>query len=111
MSQSNNLTKSIITFLRLNNHYAERINNIARKIGDRYIKSQTSAGIPDIIACIDGRFISIEVKIGKDIQSTAQKLQEQKIKSAKGIYYIAKDFDSFYLEYRNWEIKHKLNYE
>jgi Holliday junction resolvase len=102
MTPANALTKSIITFLRLNNHYAERINNIARQVKGVFVKSQTSAGVPDIIACVNSKFVSVEVKIGKDKQSPAQKLQEEKIKKAGGQYYIAKDFNSFYLEYRKW---------
>jgi hypothetical protein len=35
------------------------------------------------------------VKYGKDRQSEAQKQYQQKIETAKGIYYIARDFDTF----------------
>src|SRR3990172_5951663 len=100
MTQTNNITKSIITFLRLNNHYAERINNIARVVNGRYIKSQTSAGIPDIIACINGKFVGLEIKVGKDKQSPAQKTQEDRIKSAKGHYLLIHSFDQFHEIYK-----------
>jgi hypothetical protein len=35
------------------------------------------------------------VKYGKDRQSDAQKQYQEKIETAKGIYYIARDFDTF----------------
>jgi Holliday junction resolvase len=52
-------------------------------------------GIPDVIGIYKGRFIGVEVKIGADRQSDDQKLREQEIVKAGGLYYIAKDFDSF----------------
>jgi hypothetical protein len=39
--------------------------------------------------------VKIEVKIGKDRQSEAQKRYQENIEKAGGIYYIAKNFDDF----------------
>ena len=96
---ANTLTKQIIKFIQLNGGQAERVNNIARKIGNRFVKSNMTKGTADIHCTIKGRSVKIEVKIGNDKQSDAQKLYQQSIESAGGIYYIAKDFDSFYVWY------------
>jgi hypothetical protein len=93
---ANELTRNILHFLILEGCQAERINNIARRIGNRFVKSNMTRGTADIHAIIKGKAIKIEVKIGKDKQSKYQKVYQQEVEKAGGIYYIAKDFDSFY---------------
>jgi hypothetical protein len=39
--------------------------------------------------------VKIEVKVGKDRQSDAQKRYQESIERAGGVYLIARDFDSF----------------
>lgn len=47
----------------------------------------TEPGRPDIVACVNGKFVGIEVKRLKGgIQSDAQKFHEDKIKKNNGIY-------------------------
>ena len=101
---ANTLTKQIIKFIQLNGGQAERVNNIARKIENRFVKSNMTKGTADIHCTIKGISVKIEVKIGRDRQSDAQKLYQQSIESTGGIYYIAKDFDSFY-EWYNLNFK------
>ena len=115
---ANGLTKMVIDWIRLNGGQAERISTTgryvdnskvvvnsmgqARKIGTgKYIKGSGTKGSADISATIMGRSVKIEVKIGKDKQSDAQKAYQADIERAMGIYYIAKDFDSFYEWYNN----------
>jgi hypothetical protein len=43
--------------------------------------------------------VAIEVKIGKDRQSEAQKNYQAMIEKAGGIYWIVKSFDDFYEKY------------
>ena len=62
---ANTLTKQIIKFIQLNGGQAERVNNIARKIGNRFVKSNMTKGTADIHCTIKGRSVKIEVKIGK----------------------------------------------
>lgn len=104
-STANGLTKAITTFIQLNGYQAERINTmgVARKkmrtdgkvIGITWTKSTSTPGSADISATIKGRSVKIEVKIGKDRQSEAQKRYQEAIESAGGVYIIARDFDSF----------------
>lgn len=57
----------------------------------------SKVGIPDIIACVNGRFIAIEVKAPHGKPSELQKRTISLIESAKGIAHILypKDFESF----------------
>lgn len=98
MTPANSLTAAIIRYITLTGGYAVRINNIARQVEGRFVKSTTAAGVPDVIACIRGRFVGIEVKIGRDRQSLAQKSQEEKINQADGVYLIAKTFEQIQKE-------------
>ncbi len=67
-----------------------------------WTKGTSTAGSADISATIKGRSVKIEVKIGKDRQSEAQKRYQEMIERAGGIYIIAKDFDSFVEWYENF---------
>ena len=110
---ANSLTKAIVKWINLNGYQAERISTSGRwvdnskvvtdvlgnqkKIGSgKYIKGSGTKGSADISATIKGKSIKIEVKIGKDRQSEAQVEYQKAIERAGGIYFIAKDFTSFY---------------
>lgn len=45
----------------------------------------TRAGVPDIVACHNGRFIGIECKAGSNTCTKLQVLEQAKIKAADGI--------------------------
>jgi len=68
-------------------------------IPGRWIPGTTRKGTADIHSIIDGRHVSIEVKVGKDRMSEVQHDTMHDIESSGGIYYVAKDFDSFYQWY------------
>ena len=117
-STANGLTKCIVQFLQMSGHQAERINTmgvyrgpkkvkdvdgITRTIGKgTYTKSTSTKGSADISATIRGRSVKIEVKIGKDRQSEAQKRYQEMIERAGGVYIIAKNFDDFVEWYENF---------
>jgi hypothetical protein len=102
---ANGLTKAITSFIQFNGYQAERINTmgVAREnkrtdgkvIGVTWTKGTTTAGSADISATIRGRSVKIEVKVGKDRQSDAQKRYQESIERAGGVYMIARDFDTF----------------
>lgn len=112
---ANGLTKMILDFIKLSGGQAERINCTGRPIDRRfqiedsigrlvtvgrveYVKASGTRGTADISATIKGRSVKIEIKIGRDKQSPEQFQYQQRIETAGGIYFIAKDFGSFY----NW---------
>lgn len=97
-NDANGLTQAIIDYIDLIGGWATRISVEGRyieKLGQR-VRSSVKRGTADIHAVYKGRHLSIEVKIGKDRQSDEQKEVEQDVTSAGGLYFIAKDFQSFY---------------
>jgi hypothetical protein len=112
---ANGLTRCIIDFLKFNGWQAERINTTGRPIDRReivtdvignrrqigsieWIRSGSTTGSADISATIKGRSVKIEVKCkatGDNNQSEGQKLYQAQIEAAGGLYYIARDFQSF----------------
>ena len=116
---ANGLERCICDFIRYNGYQAERIKNTGRPIDNTqqvtdvlgrtqtigsisYIKGTGTNGTADISATIFGRSVKIEVKIGKDYQSQAQKEYQQSIESSGGQYWVVKDFDSFYFYYESF---------
>jgi len=95
---ANELTKTIIwDMYHIREGAAYRINNgaVYDKKRGVYRAGVQKKGVPDIIGIINGRFIGIEVKIGKDRQSADQKLVEKEINAAGGVYFIAKSYDDY----------------
>lgn len=109
---ANGLTRCILDFLHFNGWQAERINTTGvpidrrREVTDVLGHTRTigsiewrtgggTNGSADISATIRGQSVKIEVKIGKDKQSEAQRQYQQAVEQAGGLYYIAKDFTSF----------------
>lgn len=70
------------------------------KDAGQYVRSETSVGAPDLVACIDGQFVGIEVKrkyaTGQDRQSDIQKKVEARLNNAGGRYIIVRDFMDMY---------------
>jgi len=113
---ANGLTRCIIDFLKFKGWQAERINTTGRPIDRRqivtdvvgnvrqigsieWIKSGSTPGSADISATIKGKSVKIEVKCkatGDNYQSDVQKHYQQQIEAAGGLYYIARDFQTFY---------------
>lgn len=106
------LIKCITTFLKLKGWQADRINNTGRPLDTRktftdvlgnprtigsltWLPGTGTRGISDVMACIDGRLVAIEIKIRSDRQRPAQKEYQEKITKAGGLYYIARDFETF----------------
>lgn len=94
-SESSALTDAVIKYIKLHGGVAYRINTVGvydAKLGGLRT-SGMKKGLPDVIGIHKGRFLGIEIKIGKDRQSDDQKDREAEINQAGGIYLIAKTFD------------------
>lgn len=115
---ANGLTKCIITFLLLQGYQAERINSTGRLIDKRktytdvvgrqrtigqyeWVYGTGTQGTADISATIAGKSVKIEVKVESDKQSQAQRLYQQSVEQAGGIYFIARSFEQFFDWYLN----------
>lgn len=88
------IQKSIIDYLRVKKifHYKNSTIGIYKKSTDSYIPSQ-SVGSPDIICVIDGKYVGIEVKRPKGIQSESQKEFQKNLERAGGRYILARSID------------------
>jgi len=119
---TNGLTACVTDFLIYSGHHCERTGNEGRTVDDskivtdylgrtkkigsvKRIPSQGTIGTSDLKACINGRFIAIEIKFGHDRQSEAQKGYQEKIESSGGIYIIVKTLDDFLEWYDDYIIK------
>ena len=102
-NSANEVTKSICAFIEASGGRADRINvqgQYSEKLG-KWIKGNTRKGVADIIACIRGRYVAIEVKFGKDRMSKDQQEYSEAVEAAGGYYFAASDFDSFYYWYES----------
>lgn len=98
-STANRLTKAIIDYIRFNGGDANRINTTGtmRKINgqSKWTHGGTRRGTADIHAIYQGRHISIEIKIGRDRVSDDQTKERQRVERAGGLYFVARDMESF----------------
>jgi hypothetical protein len=121
--KANGLTKCIIDWLRFNGWHAERINTMGVPVDKREIvtdvigrqrtigslewrRTNSTRGSSDIHATRHGQSLYVEVKIGTDRQSPAQKDFQWSVERAGATYWIAKDFLTFYETYQK-----NYNYE
>jgi hypothetical protein len=117
-SKANDLTKAVIKYIQLMGGQAERISVTGRRIDQRrvvtdcmggqreigavkWIKSSMQKGSADISAVIHGRSVKIEIKVGRDRQSGAQKIYQDQVERAGGTYLIVGTFDEFYEWYNS----------
>jgi len=95
---ANRITANILRIVNLQpGCYAFRVNNVG--VWDEkkqiYRAGNTQKGIADILCCIRGRFLAIEVKAGKDRLSDYQDIFRQDVTCAKGEYFEARSTDLF----------------
>lgn len=100
---ANGLTKLIMAWLKVNGHFAARINtqgNYNAKLG-QFVRSGSTNGMADINAVVNGKSVSIEVKIGKDKIRESQLKVKSEIEAAGGVYIIVCSFDDFRQQFEN----------
>ena len=107
------LSKSIIFFLKLSGHQCEKIHTTGRPIDRRktftdvlgncrqvgsitWIPTTGTRGSADLSATIYGASVKIELKIGRDTQSEAQKAYQRAVETAGGFYVIVHSFQEFF---------------
>ncbi len=118
VTKANGLTRAIINYLTWSGHYANRISSAGRmgKAPERqaasgniltvnkFIPSQTKRGTADIHAIINGKHVSIEIKIGADRMSEHQEREQHRIEQAGGIYIVIKTIEQFF-EWYNMNVE------
>ncbi|GGF34429.1 hypothetical protein [Echinicola rosea] len=111
-STANGLTKCIIDAINLSGGQAERISNTGRVIdnsytytnvvgqqktigGVKFVPGTGTNGTADISAIWQGKSLKIELKIGRDKLSEAQKRYRDKVEASGGIYIVARSYEGF----------------
>ena len=94
MSASNTLTNTLR--LTIQAHYGDRarlyrINVIAAKTPNGRLVRSVPAGFPDLVGCVDGRYVELEVKAGKDRLNASQITHLAATERAGGIAIVAKE--------------------
>lgn len=102
---TNAITNLIVDYVRL-----EYQSNTFRRIssegkwrkGIGYIPS-TNKGLSDAEGFVNGKFLSLELKVNKDKQQESQKKRQKEVEADGGIYYLCRwvDFATFQIELNN----------
>ena|SRR3990167_8451634 len=96
MSAAAELTNQIIDFVYRKGGYSWRSSSVG--IYDqqkRAYRTSAKKGVADVLAVFKGRFIAIEVKIGKDRLSPEQEGFILSVNHAGGKAFVVHDFDEF----------------
>jgi hypothetical protein len=96
---ANDLTKCVIDFLRLKGFWASRIQSQGQVRGNIRTYGTTQRGVSDVHSCVNGIFLSIEIKYGKDKLSEAQNQVKMEVERSGGIFLEIKTFEQFYKFY------------
>jgi len=75
------LQKKIIDYLQEKGYYVVKV-----------VKAN-KAGVSDLLACVNGRFVSIEVKVGKNKPTPLQLHNLEEVKKAGGVSFVAYTLD------------------
>lgn len=60
-----------------------------------YGSGRTGKGAPDLIACINGRFVAFELKVGDNDLSPAQEIHMRQIIRSEGDHYTPRSLEEF----------------
>ena len=80
-------------------HIENQIKKHLKQIGAYYVKFHatgfTRSGVPDILACIGGRFVAIEVKQDAGRVSALQEAHQRQIRAAGGVSIIVWSYEGY----------------
>jgi len=105
ITDTNGITKLIVDYLRYvyGSKSIRRISSEGKwRQGIGYIPS-SNKGMSDAEGMVNGKFLSLELKIGKDTIRESQLKRKAEIENDGGIYYLCKwiDFETFQIEMQN----------
>lgn len=94
---TNELTKQVMKAIRASGGYAVRVNTTGFYKEDlgKWINGTTTKGTADIHACLFGKHLSLEIKVGNDTQSEDQKDIEKQVLASGGVYLLVKTLEGF----------------
>ena len=92
-------------------NFENRIKKFLKEEGCYFVKyfgcAFTQAGVPDILACVNGHFVAIEVKAENGATSYLQDHNVAKIKEAGGVAVVVKPSDFEKLKTLIWGLKNE----
>lgn len=97
-SPSNQLTDDVIRYLKSIGGIGYRINVQGQWDSQlqKWRPSGMKRGLPDCIGLLpNGRFIGVEIKIGRDKMSEFQEMRRKEIINLNGLYIIARNLEDF----------------
>lgn len=95
---ANQITRNILKTINFQpGCVAYRVNNVGVWDEKKQVRraGNTEKGLPDIWACVRGRFVVVEVKAGSDKLSEHQQARRFEVELAKGVYFEARSTDEF----------------
>lgn len=98
---ANSLTKMVQDFMKWNSHMCTRMQSQGQwdqRLGI-FRRGTVTRGAPDLIGIINGTSVHLEIKYGKDKQSTHQQSFQQMVERSGGKYFIVKTWPEFYAWY------------
>lgn len=100
MTEANLLKRLIIGELNARGHIAWNNNTMGvwdpQKRLFRKNTDRSAIGTADVICCLKGgSYLELEIKVGRDKQSTSQGIHERQVKQTGGRYFIVKNFETY----------------
>jgi len=94
---ANGLTRCVVDFLKFSGHFATRLSStgLYREDLKKFVPSAQRVGLPDVLACVDGRYYAVEVKVGRDRLSDEQKKAIEDLRRAGAYVFVANTFQGF----------------
>jgi hypothetical protein len=62
---------------------------------NKYGDGRTAKGAPDLLACINGRFVAFELKVGSNDMQDDQKIHKLRIERSGGLHYSPYTLEEF----------------
>jgi hypothetical protein len=90
--KESDIQRTILDWLAARKIFHYRQNSGAVQTENRFFRFG-AVGAPDIVAVIGGRYVGIEVKAARGIQSSAQREFEGRLRMAGGVYVIARSLE------------------
>jgi hypothetical protein len=84
---------AILDYLRLKGHFFFRCNSGAFKTQHGSFVRFGTPGAPDLIGCVDGKFVGLEVKTATGKLSETQKALAASLRAAGGAYHVVRSID------------------
>lgn len=62
---------------------------------NKYGDGRSAKGAPDLLVCVNGKFVAFELKVGENDLQDDQKLHRNRIRKSGGLHYIPYTFEEF----------------